>query len=363
MPTLVAGENASLTVRILSDGISIPVAGPIRGRVFSMDGRTELVSAFDVDDALPGADWSAGVVAVRLSEGQTRDIPAGEAMLVLSGSFGIRRFRLASESLFEPIRTSLFIRDLVVEEMRNDRLLAASAGALQDVKVSDDYIWQKVRAAESELSHTLRVPLVPTRFFPFPPTAAQVAALDGMAWAIDPAYDYSPDMFRFEKWGYFIARQRPIVSVERMRFAYPSQTEGFIDIPPDWIRTDARYGHIRLVPSSPAIFAQMDTFIMTALAGARSIPFMIQLEYTAGLSDVAGTYPELLDAIKKKAVLKVIADVWLPQSGSISADGLSQSISVDMGKYQEIIDETLNGSAGSNGGLMSKIHGVRMLVM
>jgi hypothetical protein len=207
------------------------------------------------------------------------------------------------------------------------------------------------------------VPLVPTRFFSNKPKPEQIAALNGMAWDVDPAYDYSPDMFHFDKWGYFVTRQRPIISVERMRFAYPSQDTGFIDIPQDWIRTDARYGHIRLVPSSPAIFAQMNTFIMMALAGSRSIPFMIQLEYTAGLSDVQNKYPELLDCIKKKAVLKVIADAFLPQSGSISSDGLSQSMSFDVSKYHDSIDSILNGEKGSNGGLMAKIHGIRLAVL
>ena len=61
-------------------------------------------------------------------------------------------------------------------------------------------------------------------------------------------------------------------------------------------------------------------------------------------------------------MLKIVADAFLPQSGSISADGLSQSLSVDMSKYSEFIDEALNGPHGSNGGLMTKIHGIRSMV-
>ena len=65
----------------------------------------------------------------------------------------------------------------------------------------------------------------------------------------------------------------------------------------------------------------------------------------------------------KKAVLKILEDSFLPQSGSISADGLSQSLSVDMEKYHDMIDRTLNGGKGSNGGLMTAIHGVRIGVL
>jgi len=70
-----------------------------------------------------------------------------------------------------------------------------------------------------------------------------------------------------------------------------------------------------------------------------------------------------LDAVLKKAALKILEDAFLPQSGSISADGLSQSMSVDMDKYHDAIDRILNGGKGSNGGLMTAIHGVRFGVM
>lgn len=362
MSTIIAGEAATIDQTVLLNGKPVTVTGTVTARVFSMDGKTEYVASKNVESTAQGADWPNGVVAVELTDAETTPIPVGDAMLVLQGGFGLKRFRLVVETLFSPTRTSLFIKDIVVNELREDRLMAAAAGTFQNIEVSDDYLWEKIRAAESELSHTLRVPLVPTKFFPIQPTQAQLDELDGMAWAIDPAYDYTPDMFHFEKWGYFVTRQRPIVSVERLRFAYPSQDTGFFDVPADWIRIDARYGHIRLVPSSPAIFTTMNAFIMTALAGSRSIPFMLQLIYTAGLTDVANTYPELLDVIKKKAVLKVIADAFLPQSGSISADGLSQSMSVDMTKYHDSIEHIINGPDGSNGGLMSKIHGIRMMV-
>ena len=363
MTTIIAGDPAQFTVTVQANGSPVPVSGAVKARVFSMDGKQLLIAEKSLDGTEPGASWSAGVVGVAFDATDTASLQPGDAMLVLQGGFGIKRFRLIVETLFAPTRTSLFIRDIVVEEIRNDRLMAAAAGVLQDVRVSDDYLWDKVRAAESELAHTLRVPLVPTRFFPIDPTPEQIAALDGMAWAVDPAYDYTPDMFHFEKWGYFVTRQRPIIAVERMRFAYPSQRDGFFDIPSDWIRIDARYGHIRLVPSSPAIFTTMNAFIMTALAGSRSIPFMIQLEYTAGLTDVSTTYPELLDCIKKLAVCKVVADAFLPQSGSIAADGLSESLSVDVEKYSEAIDRIVNGGPGSNGGLMAMIHGIRVMVL
>jgi hypothetical protein len=363
MTTIVAGSPAKFTVTVQRDGKPLTLDGDIAMRVFSIDGRRELISTTEVDPTADGADFANGIVSIALTGDQTTQLPAGQALLVLSGSFGLHRFKLVVEPLFEGTRNSLFIRDLVVDEIRQDRLMSAAAGVLQGVSVSDGYIWDKIRAAESEMAHTLRVPLVPTHFFSIQPTEEQIAALDGMAWAIDPAYDYSPDMFQGDKWGFMITRQRPIISITHLRFAYPTSDRGFVDIPLDWIRTDNKYGHLRIVPASPAVFMTMSAFIMTALTGGRSIPSMMQLEYTAGLTDVETNFPELLDAIKKMAVLKIVGDAFLPQSGSISGDGLSESMSVDMTKYHDAIDYIINGPKGSNGGLMTKIHGIRMLVM
>ncbi|MBB3017706.1 hypothetical protein FHR70_000746 [Microvirga lupini] len=357
MTTIIAGSPASFSVTVQANGQPVPITGGVEARVFSMDGKQEFVPAF------PAQGDASGAVAVELDDTQTGTLPAGDVMLVLSGGFGIKRFKLTVETLFEPTRTSLFIKDIIIEELRNDRLMAAAAGVLQDVVVSDDYLWDKIRAAESELSHTLRVPLVPTRFFPNQPTQEQIDALDGMAWAVEVGNDYDPTMWQGDKWGFIVTRERPIISIDDLVFRYPGGSFGVVNIPPQWINVDAKYGHVRIVPTTSVVYNGMAGAVMMAGVSGRIIPSMIQMTYTAGLTDVANTYPELLDAIKKKAVLKVVGDTFLPQSGSISADGLSQSLSADMGKYYEAIDHIINGPAGSNGGLMSKIHGIRMMVM
>lgn len=362
MTTIIAGSAANFAVTVQANGAPMPVTAAT-ARVFSMDGKQELVTEQTLSSSAAGANWPAGVVAVTLSDAQTGPLQPGDAMLVLQGNFGIKRFRLTVETLFAPTKTSLFVKDIVVNELRQDRLMAAAAGVLQDVKVSDDYLWDKIRAAESELAHQLRVPLVPTRFFPIEPTAEDLAELGDMAWEIEVGTDYDPTMWERDKWGFIVTRQKPVISIERMRFAYPTQNMGFFDIPREWITLDAKYGHIRIVPNSSAVLTAMSGFILTNLAQGRVIPSMIQFVYTAGLVDVQNKYPELLDCIKKKAVCKVVADAFLPQSGSISADGLSESLSVDMSKYHEAIDHIINGADGSNGGLMAKIHGIRVMVM
>lgn len=363
MTTIIAGSPAHFAVTVQRDGQPVAITGSLEARVFSMDGKQELIGATVVESDAAGADWSVGVVVVDFTDTATTVLTPGEAMLVLSGEIGIRRFSLTVETLFEPTRTSLFIKDIVVDEIRRDRLMAAASGVLQDVVVSDDYIWNKVRSAESEISHSLRVPLVPTRYFPNPPTQDEIDALDGMAWEIEIGNDYTPDMFAGDKWGFIATRQKPIISIDRLQFSYPSQGGSYFDIPIPWVNFDAKYGQVRIVPSSNAVLNSVTGYILTNMVGGRLIPSMVQMTYTAGLTNVAVTYPELLDVIKKLAVLKIVGDAFFPKSGSISADGLTESMSVDMADYNDAIDHILNGPKGSNGGLMSKIHGIRVMVM
>ena len=87
---------------------------------------------------------------------------------------------------------------------------------------------------------------------------------------------------------------------------------------------------------------------------------MIQLQYTAGLQNVRRDpkWRNLVNVIYRQATLNIIKENYVPGSGSISADGLSESRTVDTGKWQEEIDMTLFGPKGSNGGLWTQIHGI-----
>lgn len=253
-------------------------------------------------------------------------------------------------------------RIVAVARLRQDRLALMAANLMPGIAVSDDYLWEKLCAAEAYVAGLLRVPLVPTRYFPIQPTADELAALGAMPWQIDSGYDYVPEMFERDKWGYLVTRHRPVISVEYVRFAYPTQNQGFFNVPLDWLRVDSRPGHVRIVPSNSALLMGTAGFAMTSMINRRSIPDMVQVAYTAGLQNIQTEYPEILDVIKKKAVLNVLADSYIPQSGSISADGLSQSMSMDISKYSDAIDDIINGPKGTNGGLMTRIHGIRSMV-
>lgn len=367
MTTIIKNQASTVSVTLKTNGAAVPIAtgSTVTAQLFDVaTGAALFTPAKTLLLADAGSNWAAGLVAVALSAGDVATVAPPDAMLTLVVNGKAYRFRVLVElANAAPTKSQLFVRDFAVEEFREDRLYALAQTLLPGIAVSDDYIWSKIVAAESEMARTLRVKLVPTQMFCFTPTQAQIDALGIMPWAEESAYDYDPEMFQGDKWGFIVTRQRPIISVQALRYAYPSQAPYSYDIPLEWIRMDKKYGQVRIVPSSIAAMALNGTFMMQLIGSGRMVPHVMQLTYVAGLENAARDYPELLDAIKKSAVLKVVEDSFLPSSGSISADGLSQSMSVDVGKYHEAIDRIVNGPPGSNGGLMAAIHGVRMGVL
>ena len=245
-----------------------------------------------------------------------------------------------------------------LDVFRRDNLMVAAQTYMAGVEFSDDYLFDKLRAAESYVQHAIRCYLAPTVIIPDDAPQSEVDALEaaGTRFAQEAAYDYDPEFFQGERWGYLVTKQRPLISVQSIKFAYPAPGSQVFEIPHEWIRLDRLYGHIRLVPASMAFSAPLSAYIMQALGGGRTVPFMIQVRYTAGIKDINSEYPELVTAIKRMAVLNVLKDSFTPQSGSISADGLSQSISADMDKYHDSIDKTLDV-------VRDAIHGIRMTVV
>lgn len=278
--------------------------------------------------------------------------------------FVVRVFIKEDAELLSDLGSALFPnRYAAVAQLRRDRLAMAAQNYFAGVTLDDDYLWEKLRAAEASISRTLRVKFQATAFFPLQPTQEQIDALNGMPWEIDTGYDYDPLMYRGDRWGFMQTHHLPIVSVESVRFAYPSTSGTVFDIPREWLQLNPKYGHVQIVPVSPTAAAMLNPSMLSIISSGKVIPNMVQITYVAGLTDVAKKYPDLIDIVKKMAVLKLIEDGFLPQSGSISADGLSQTISTDMSKYEDMIDYALNGPAGSNGGLKAAIHGIRLAVL
>lgn len=245
-----------------------------------------------------------------------------------------------------------------VQSIREDHLMLASASHPLIAELSDRAILQKLRVAERDIARSLKVRLKPTMIFPYTPSQEEIDALEGMPYDEEPGYDYDAGFFWADSWGFLVLNERPVQRVDFVRFGYPSPQNTFYDIPSGWIRLDRKAGQVRLVPVGQTFTAPLNAFIMQVMGGGRSVPYMLQAKYVAGLDNVKEDWPDLVDVIIKEAVLTIIKGAFQPQSGSISADGLSQSISIDMAKYSETIQESLFGPKGSHGGLWTAIHGL-----
>ncbi len=352
----------SVTLSVMVDGEPTPVSGSVSAGVYR--GKESLISSIDVLPDAAGAAWSRGIVVVKFTAEETKSLPLDRLTLVLRGEFGVKRFEI--EVFSEDGDSGDFScldRDIAIQKFRADRLARSTMISVKE-KFSDDYIWGKLRAAEKDLERQLRVTFTPCLYIPLPPNEEELSALDGVRWALDPGYDYRREQMQGDVWGMLKLRHTPVQDVEWMRVSYPKQTDVAYEYPKQWLRIYYKYGHLQIVPDGLGAFFSQTAYSMMMLMMSGSVPLMFHIRYTAGLNDAQKNWPDLIDAINKLAVIKMVEDKFFPQSGSISADGLSQSVSVDTAKYKGMIDAIVNGDdSGGNGGLMTAIHGIRMDVL
>lgn len=253
--------------------------------------------------------------------------------------------------------TGLFTKDTAVPLLRQDRLLHVAEAYAPGATFSDDYLWSKLRAAEADAERQLRVFFGPVEVIPtgWPEDTAALDAA-GVRWIEEPGYDLDPDLFKGETWGLIETRQHPIIAVDAIQFAWPAPgMGGLFTVPQQWLRIDKKYGRINLVPTQNMLMLPLNTFIISAFGGGRSVPLMMQIRYRTGLTQTSQHWPDLIDLVQKMALLSLLNDLFLPQSGSISADGLSQSKSLDLDKIAAMIEHKLDT-------LRQALHGLRCMV-
>ena len=324
-------------------------------------------------DIIQSSDWTADSPEITLT---SPSIASPLTIIWASGGVSGKTYRLTnvietrdgrrdSRSFWLAIRddvaqaqdSALFDRFAAVAEFRRDTL--AALGGYQVESLSGDAIWQSLCAAEAEASRALRVFFRPTTVIPEDAPQSEIDALiaAGTPFVQESPYDYDPHGWTMDAWGYIIAKNSPIIRVDSARFTYPNPGSDVLNVPLEWLRLDKQHGHIRFVPTGAMMaLGPMSTYMMSAIGSGRIIPNMFHLRYVAGLENAARDYPDLIKVVKRMAALAILKNAFLPQSGSISADGLSQSSSVDTSKWQESIDHDMDA-------LRDSIHGVRMVVL
>ncbi|BBL75415.1 hypothetical protein [Methylomagnum ishizawai] len=218
--------------------------------------------------------------------------------------------------------------------------------AFSGVLPSEDEVWAALLAAEADAQRRLRVFLEPTVMVPSQAPPPEIDALEnaGTKYALEAPSEYEAETFSNTFFGCVETKQRPIVrgSITSIRFVYPGPGTAVFEVPAEWIRPELKYGLIHLIPTGLASYGPMNAFVLQALTGRKTVPMMIEVRYTAGLTDAHGLWPDVVDTVKKMAVLRLIEGAFPAQSASISADGLSQSASVDTSKYSDMIDKKIS---------------------
>ncbi len=252
-------------------------------------------------------------------------------------------------------------------------LVSLGAGKYFNVAaLTDTMLWDKMMAAEAEAEHKLRVFFSPTEVIPDNAPQSEIDAFEaaGTRYSLISAFDYEPKLFKTDAWGYIRLPFKPIQAVHSIIINFPSPFLMNYTVPNDWIRIDRRFGDLRLVPTSTAAVTPVGAYAV-AMWGGDTYPQAVGIRYRCGLvnangqavSSFAQHWNDLVDVVKRMAILKILRTAMLPSSTSISADGLSQSRSFNFDGWQAGIDDALMGPHGANGGLYSLIHGVSGTVM
>ncbi len=241
---------------------------------------------------------------------------------------------------------------------RRNRLAPIQARYFQDWDPDDAFILAKIQAAESELQRFMRAYFTPRQVCPTTLSPDQIAAYQAQGCAIiyEPGYDYDPKLFNGNSYGFIPLRQRPVSQVQAITFNYPDPTTVAYTIPNGWIRLDQKYGSINLLPIQTSSGVPLNAYLLSVFGGGSVAPFLIQIQYVCGLANARADYPDLIDLTLKKAVLSIMDDQMLEQSGSTSIDGMSQSLSLDVEKFRTALDQRAER-------IRQSMFGVRFAVM
>lgn len=338
-----------------------------------LDYSLDWAESLDPGDYIADSAWTSdpGIVIDRRSVSDTittawasgglagRSYAVSNRITTSTGRVDVRRFRIFVRSIGGSAYQHSVFGDLgaAVAELRRDRLYATQVW-MAGVELSDEYLLDKLRGAERMIERELRIFLTPTTMIPSTATQEERDALDdaGIRWEEEPGYDHEPRQMGGEQWGAIDLRHTPVIDVQEIRFAYPDPRSTLFVVPAEWLRLDKKYGRLQLVPTMTAGTIGLSGMVLSALNAGRTVPLAIQARYRAGLADVPRRHPDLLSLIKRAAVLDVLDDQFMAASGSVSADGLSQTLQWDSGKHRDVIDTKL-------GVLRQSLQGILLAVL
>jgi hypothetical protein len=147
------------------------------------------------------------------------------------------------------------------------------------------------------------------------------------------------DLHLYRSWGYTRLKKRPVASVEAFDVVLANDTTTYT-IPLDWVDTGQLHqGQLNLIPLTIALQKQgsqiptsaaASAVVLTLLVHQTWVPSFWQVKYTAGFpsGQVPKVLNDLIGTVVAMEILSELATTYAKNSsGSLSIDGLSQSVS------------------------------------
>lgn len=208
-------------------------------------------------------------------------------------------------------------------------------------EISPTKAWASLMSSEQEVIRKIKVPLEPVEVYSVvPPSPDEILALGDTPYVVEPGYDMPANFFG-AGWGTIKLSTRPVIEVKSIQFVFPAPLQTAYTIPPNWVFPDLKSGIVQFIPAPTVSGVPAGAISMHLMSMGMDVPQMIRIRYSAGLQSSSPYLAEIQDLIMRLAVLRQVK--FAPQSGSISADGLSRSMSADVDKFQAAIDEELEG--------------------
>jgi len=201
-----------------------------------------------------------------------------------------------------------------------------------------------IRAADARLQRELQVYLDTKVIKSWP----SEDLIQGQDYDIEEE-PYDLHRHEYAQYGFIRLRRRPVRSIERVRIMLGRENTVFT-YPEQWIRVNAAVGHLSIVPTPGAgwqgMIMQSGAYYLPYLTSGwvrDNIPQLVAVDYTVGLGGAAdfgeGSDPLLADLrlqrvrLAARELLLDLSNAVAPglNSRSISADGLSQSVSYTRG--------------------------------
>jgi len=207
---------------------------------------------------------------------------------------------------------------------------------------SDEAIMDQIYAAEDFYEHDLHTRFKPTRVISDArlressiDPAVKVTDFNPAADIEEPAYQYDKGLFNEDRWADIPLGWSPIIRLTKVFFWYPGTAIGSSwQIPLDWMRLDRQMGQFQIVPASGPLLPllSLNTYVLGALAGGRSIPNSLFIDYDIGFEagELDANHRDLIKGVSLIASMFVfgvasVARTGGAQSLSLSLDGLSRS--------------------------------------